>query len=398
MTISNLNTLPGMGTEYNLPYLNSASTLAKEIGRIKKDSAEKRMRGKENFNFFTAIVSGKSDKVHIEKYHSNFLAYLLDPHGMHDFGGLFLKEFFKIIGERNNELPDEKSLRLEREKPANGRFIDIVLENSDWIVFIENKILFNEQPNQMSDYFEFAREKYKKGIGIYLTLNGGAPPSMNGQKPANENFQIILLSYKEIIKWLQYCSEVEEIKEHKHILVFLEQYISIIIKLTKSMNEEARSIRKELMENKAKTLEIVKNWGYFSMSIETIVKEVRDKFKNDLEQKVNEELNADRGIPDNFSVEILQGAYLFNGDEDDGDCYFGLGFVVKKDNQWYNYGGKGHGGHGNGITLNNISSEGSDVDKANALLLEAQDNDSQWEEIIESTANNIVEEVKRIFD
>jgi len=48
-----------------------------------------RSKNKENFNFFTALVNGKNTKEHIEKYHSNFIGYLLNPKENHDFGSFF---------------------------------------------------------------------------------------------------------------------------------------------------------------------------------------------------------------------------------------------------------------------------------------------------------------------
>ena len=69
----------------------------KEIERIKKAIYKRKKDSKENFNFFHALVT--DEKVHLEKYHTNFIAYLLNPKQSHDCDTLFLENFLKLIGK-----------------------------------------------------------------------------------------------------------------------------------------------------------------------------------------------------------------------------------------------------------------------------------------------------------
>ena len=62
---------------------------------IEKNALKNRKIGRrQTFNFFQGIVN---DKLHLEKYHTNFLYYLLNPHGNHGCEDLFLREFLSLL-------------------------------------------------------------------------------------------------------------------------------------------------------------------------------------------------------------------------------------------------------------------------------------------------------------
>ncbi len=75
--------------QYYKPTLETIASFAKEFANIRRKLSKERSKNKENFNFFTALVNGKNTKEHIEKYHSNFIGYLLNPKENHDFGSFF---------------------------------------------------------------------------------------------------------------------------------------------------------------------------------------------------------------------------------------------------------------------------------------------------------------------
>src|ERR1700722_13899705 len=148
--------------------------LLSEVPLIKAKHYYIRKASKQNFNFFQGLTRSKT---HLEEYHSNFIAYLLDPKGTHDCDSFFLNRFIKKIRESKtivNDIKDEELLTAEvgREiviDPA-GR-IDILLQSkskNSWVIFIENKVRSEESENQVKSYHDYYKntKNYEKVIGI----------------------------------------------------------------------------------------------------------------------------------------------------------------------------------------------------------------------------------------
>jgi len=377
--------------------ISHSANIGSEISKLQMENYEGRKERKGNFNFFSAIVSGKNDKQHIEKYHSNFIAYLLDTKASHDFGDLFLKYFFKELEKEPfgiKNLPYDEVLIIERERPTTyGRYIDISLElGKEWIVFIENKIRSGEQPEQMNDYYNFAKGNYSKGIGIYLTLNGDDPGSISEKSDQDDGFTIISLSYNKVQIWIEQCCQDIEIKKHQHILNALEQYINVIKINLKTMNEDTRTIIEFLKENKDKTEIIIKNRRILNESVIELVKEIRENFLECLQTEVNERKEKHNSIPDNLGIHIRMGDYVFSGDENHS---FGMGFEITKDEGRFNYGSGSHGECGNAIHIQGINVHEDDgIEKGNAILFMAYKNPDEWKSIINATADKLFEEIE----
>lgn len=373
--------------------ISDTNYLLNRIEKIKKEHYDKRKAGKKNFNFFSAIVSGKYDKQHIEKYHSNFISYLLNPKASHDFGTLFLKQFFEILKKAPfniGNLPDEETLTLERERPTDkGRFIDISLEyKNDWIIFIENKIWSGEQEDQITDYYDFAKRCFSHRMGIYLTLRGEEPTSIDVGSFSDD--RIICLSYKTIIEWLKCCSQIDEVVKHQHVQNALRQYIETIETILNVMKEDTKEIIEFLKKDKVKTINIIKNQRILNDAIKNLVIEVRDKFLGDLKNEVGLKRGNENTIHESLKVEIVQGNYFFSGDEE--KC-FGLGFIITENNERFDYGSEESGGCGNGIQINNINAFcGDGIDQANAMLVNAYET-AEWNKIVNLAADKIISEV-----
>ena len=116
-----------------------------KLPKIKKSS---------DFNFFSAIVSGKNKREHVEFYHSNFIAFLLSENENHGMGNHFFKNFIIELKEKNSdkigslfknyEKIDLKYYSVEREIfTGNKGNIDIHVTSNEpekWAIFIENKV------------------------------------------------------------------------------------------------------------------------------------------------------------------------------------------------------------------------------------------------------------------
>jgi hypothetical protein len=250
----------------------------KEVEQIRAKHAGLRIGSKQDFNFFYALV----EKTHLEKYHSNFLAYLLNPKETHCFEDLFLKSFLELVLTKyKSELAEEKrfsvginKITVAREAPLGGGQVDILItsENPRWAIFIENKIRSDEQPGQVRDYYNDVKEKYKDYLGIYLTPDGISAKSIKNISEAQN--VIINLSYKEdIIKWLKACIQNKELILYPFVVGSLVQYLDILKKELRIM---------EYNENKELVEILVKNndFGLLAEQIEFLSKAVQDAVKN----------------------------------------------------------------------------------------------------------------------
>ena len=156
------------------------------------------------------------------------------------------------------------------------------------------------------------------------------------------------------------------------------------------MTEESKEAIKYLKNNIKETKAILKGRLALNEAIYYLVKEVRDKFVCDLNIEVKKRM-VNNEISIEISIEIQQGDYLFSGDFDKS---FGLGFIVKKDNMLFNYGGTAYGGCGKGLTIKEKDAHyGTGIEETNLILIEANDTNS-WKEIVSDSAKFIMKQVK----
>lgn len=171
---------------------------------------------------------------HLENYHSNILAFLLNRKQKHhhaDFGELFIQ----IINSKhlNNSLPPCKIKSIIREKSTDSRRrIDILLETDPYIIIIENKIYAGDQEHQLIDYYHWGKKHYpsKRVLLCYLTLDG-SKPSINSLpaeklKKLESDGNYFSLSYSnDIIDWLQ---SIQVKLEEEILKSALIQYLDLV--------------------------------------------------------------------------------------------------------------------------------------------------------------------------
>jgi len=73
-------------------FIKNVRVLSEDISSIRRNHYNRKKNEKENFNFFSAIVSGKNSRDHIEKYHSNFIVYITEMSSH-----LFLNYFYYYL-------------------------------------------------------------------------------------------------------------------------------------------------------------------------------------------------------------------------------------------------------------------------------------------------------------
>lgn len=324
----------------------------KEVEQIRAKHAGLRIGSKQDFNFFYALV----EKTHLEKYHSNFLAYLLNPKESHGFEDLFLKSFLELILTNYKSEPAEEErfsvgvnkITVTKEAPLGGGRVDILItsENPSWAIFIENKIRSKEQPKQVIDYYEdIKKRKYSNYLGIYLTPNGDSAPSIENL-PEAQNV-IINLSYKEaIIKWLEACLQNKELILYPFVVGSLVQYLNILkIELGIMGNKENMEQVETLLKNKDLVF-LAQNINDLDSAIQGAIKRIRDEFLDILKKEIVETLKEKLTSEIDFKEKHLKlsnnkeefylcvdQAFPDYAEDEDKDNGKGLWWGLFKDNQ-----------------------------------------------------------------
>jgi flagellar biosynthesis chaperone FliJ len=404
--------------------ISVAFDFSNNIKKIKEANSNFRKGSKQNFNFFSAIVSGKYSKEHHEKYHSNFIAYLLDPKATHDCESIFLKAFLEKIEEIKNkseEIVAEKSdkkftgfeedekqllqISVEREKLVNGN-IDIAIESKNkWLIFIENKIEHFEAPHQVKDYCDWAEDHYNEWLGVFLTKNGSSPPSIKDYVHKNK---VICLSYREdIINWLKSCCTNEKLIYYPHIISALMQYINVIKKNLNIMdNKELEESQKYLKDNNSAAAQLAENISDLKQVLDEYIKIVRSNFLMDLKEKVVESLNnilrANKDLECSyeniaFKIKILQ-SYP-DTDEGGRGLWWGIYPLEGSDFISLNSDLKLKKDFWEPVSFGDVKDDFyRDTDKGSALIIKSLDDINLKEKIITEITEKIVKKIAELIN
>jgi hypothetical protein len=276
-----------MTKKYNLASLLHNTKL------IIKHNREKEILKGEKFNIFSILG--------LEHYenttHSAFLGELLNPQGSHLKGNIFLKYFLdqidvNFIDINTAKVYLEHSIGARNDKEKSGGRIDIFIEDEKKnAIAIENKIYAGDQNCQIERYYNY------KNPGIYkifyLNLYGDNPSEESaGALIANQDYFII--SYKEtIIDWLKICH-----KESSDLPILREtirQYILLIKKLTKTMEQNEEKELIELMFNHYEEASFIAS--NFIKAQQNISEDIRIKVMENLKNKIDDDFDVVAGKP-----------------------------------------------------------------------------------------------------
>lgn len=213
----------------SLPIVHVQSLLqhAKRVQRLNAAQSSGRDGGK--FNLFHLLGIG-----HLEvSTHSPILRDLLDPHGSHGQGAVFLKRFIARLGLptfdfEKTEVTSEVGIGAKTED-SGGRLDLVISDGTTKQILIENKIFAGEQDNWVSRYLNHAPGAKL----VFLTLYGNDPVNMEkGSRPAN----LVCASYREhITDWLQDCRK--EAVTAPLVRESLTQYLHLVQELTQQNRE-----------------------------------------------------------------------------------------------------------------------------------------------------------------
>lgn len=196
------------------------------VEHAKQKVEEARLRG-EHFNIFNVLGLSTNET----RTHSAFLAELLNPKGDHGCGNLFLTAFFSQLNfnfdSNGASVAIEKFIGYKDNNATEGGRIDILINCTNGIVIIENKIYAGDQENQLLRYSNYAKQQKKPAEILYLTLDGHEASEDSTQNEVE--YQCI--SYKEdILKWLEKCAYIALKKPL--VRETINQYINLVKQLT----------------------------------------------------------------------------------------------------------------------------------------------------------------------
>lgn len=90
---------------------------------------------------------------------TDILAFFCDTNGSHQLGDTALKALIRCLPEKYHALDSSLIEKPEREvRTFSGKRIDLLLEGTDWVIVLENKI-YHQQNNPFDDYERFIQEE-----------------------------------------------------------------------------------------------------------------------------------------------------------------------------------------------------------------------------------------------
>ncbi len=263
------------------------TSLLANAHRITAHQDEIKMLRGEHFNIFSVL-----NMVHKENAtHSAFLAELLNPHGSHKMGIIFLNHFLKTIeypgklDVKTASVHVEKHIGTRNDQDKTGGRVDIFIsDKNEFSIAIENKIYAGDQHAQVERYVNFNKDK---NTVYYLTLKGDEPSEASTGKLRSGNLDYYCISYSvTIMQWLGQC--LKETAEQPILRETIRQYIHLIKKLTNQLSDN-------IMANEVDDI-IRKNYQAAKLIADNIGKvevEAAYSFMSDLKKDIEMKLGSD---------------------------------------------------------------------------------------------------------
>lgn len=164
--------------------------------QVRQDAARRTASG-EDFNLYRIARIERAEV----NTHSAMLAELLNPHGTHGMGPLFLDLMLSRMGVSHGGSLSEASVRKEQSFPYGQGRVDIAIHLRNQLILIENKIDAQDGFEQLKRYAEIGEASGKDWHLWYLTRTGRAAPR---ESHCGKTYQPISYS-THILDWLEQC-------------------------------------------------------------------------------------------------------------------------------------------------------------------------------------------------
>ena len=201
-----------------------------------------------------------------EEFHSNVLAWLLDPRQSHGLGDHFLNRFLIRAGVRATaHSTDWSETKVTREWPnlVDGQqgFLDILIVNEahQYVCAIENKVFSNEHSEQLTRYRKALEVSYSTFTKhhVFLTPWGTHPFR------EEETEYWTPLAYSTVFDAVQQIVENNENSTNEGVRAFLRQYATTLrrnLMPETSISQLARRIYLEHQEAMDQIIAYKPNW------------------------------------------------------------------------------------------------------------------------------------------
>jgi hypothetical protein len=263
--------------------MENMQQLLDEMSVILECNEEKRRISGLDFNILQVLgVSSKEVPV------CRLICELLNPHGSHGKGILFLESFLKNVLKKDTFSADEmKSAVITKEELIdNDRRIDLFVRIAGRAFPIEVKLYAPDQKRQCVEYYEYAKRYDENTVIYYLTLDRHEPSAdSKGYLKPGEGEPLQLISFAdEIVIWLQDCMEKDEVKQNGMLLFILEQFLDEINLMTGRNRKEIAMQIENLIVDK----DTFRAANTISAELPTIKAKMMKKVFADIEEELRE--------------------------------------------------------------------------------------------------------------
>ncbi len=200
---------------------------------------QKNYTEQEKFNLFHVI----SDLYYRENFHSDMIAFFLDPYANHGYKDLMLYNFIVLLNRSGFDIDATlyRDATVVREKEAR---IDILIKSelNKHAIIIENKINnAGDMPRQLPRYYDYVVKNYKLDAIVYLPLDNNKSPDTDGWTevdkkhvfpllkiiPAYDNTHGINIAEDWLLKSLPQIDNIDVVSS-------IRQYANLIITLNRN--------------------------------------------------------------------------------------------------------------------------------------------------------------------
>lgn len=159
---------------------------------------------------------------------STYLSLLLDPHGQHGQGDLYLGKFLALLPEKTFQptAADHLGSHTEFRLPSNRR-LDVYLRFRTGGIAIENKPWAVDQEEQIHDYAKYLDSQYPEGNWILIYLSNGdiSDHSLPKCSPVHLTDRVVSLDFFSLAGWLDECAVLTRAMSVRLFIETVAQFI-----------------------------------------------------------------------------------------------------------------------------------------------------------------------------
>jgi hypothetical protein len=218
--------------------LNEVASISKKYQLINEKTGK-------NFNIFRILGNGTAETAICRVIHE-----LLNPHGSHGQGDIYLRLFIHSVLQLEFTEKDFETAQVYREYVIDGnRRIDLYIKTMNYAIPIEVKIYAGDQAKQCEDYYRVAVNS-----SIYYLTPAGSMPTEESLGSLTEK-EIQCISFKEsIVSWIEKCITLKETVRLSSIREVLWQFLDTIKLFTNQLGDEQEMEIQQLLASSSQNM------------------------------------------------------------------------------------------------------------------------------------------------